>query len=271
MDREPERSIAAMAAVIRDDTAPTAVRADYERWLRAHGVADADVHTLLQTGGQRLLVYRALVHNRLIGAIREFVPRTAARRGREPLRSDFAAFMVQQAPTSPYLRDVPGEFVAWIRPRWRDDPDVPPWLADLATHELLEMDVRNDPRGGEPPTGRDIALDRPLSFDGTARLLHYDFAVQRLPRAEDDRTEPTRERSDLLVFRDTRNKVRYLELTAWAAVVLAELLGARKPVAEGLHHAAAAIGEPLDDDKLAKSAVLFGELLEAGVLLGASR
>jgi hypothetical protein len=36
-----------------------------------------------------------------------------------------------------------------------------------------------------------------------------------------------------------------------------------------LQRAAAGLGEPLDDDKLGKAAVLFAELDDVGVLLGA--
>ena len=264
-----DATMAAMAAAIRDRAAPAEVRANYPEWLQARGVDEPDVRALASIGGERLLVYRSLVHNRLLNAIREFVPRAAARRGREPLRSDFASFMELQGPRSPYLRDVPGEFVAWVGERWAADAGVSQWLAELARHELLELDVRNDPRGGEPATGVELALDRTLAFDGSARLMRYAFAVHRLPADVDDRSEPERRSTDLLVFRDARNKVRYLELTPWAGLVLAQSLVARRPLAESLQLAAAAIGEPLDDDKLGKAAMLFAELTDAGVLLGA--
>jgi hypothetical protein len=267
---EPEPVVAAMASAIRSRGAPADVRADFLGWLRAFGVDDEDARTLAAVGGERLLVYRALVHNRLNSAVREFVPRSAARRGRDALREDIAVFIESVGPKSFYLRDVPGEFVAWVRDRWAADQAVPSFLADLATHELLELEVRNDPRGGEPATGVAIALDRPLAFEGSARLMHYAFAVQRLPRQVEDRSEPEARDTDVLVFRDAKNKVRYLELTPWAALVLTELLVGGHAVAEGLQRAAAAAGEALDDDKLGKAAVLFAELDDVGVLLGAT-
>lgn len=267
--RGAEATVEAMAAAIRERAAPAELRADYLAWLRSRGVDDSDASALASIGAERLLVYRSLVHNRLLTAIREFVPRVAARRGREQLRSDFAAFMELQGPRSPYLRDVPGEFVAWIGERWAEDASVPDWLAELARHELLELDVRNDPRGGEPATGADLALDRTVVFDGSARLMRYAFAVHRLPAAVDDGSEPERRSTDLLVFRDARNKVRYLELTPWAGLVLTQLMVAGHPLAAGLQRAADVLGEPLDDDKLGKAAMLFAELTDAGVLLGA--
>ncbi len=261
--------MAALAAAIRRVDAPAAIERDAEGFLAEFGVAGADAQALLARGAQRFLIYRTLVHNRLRAATREFITRTAARRGKQAFVADFAMFMQEHASHSPYLRDVPGEFVTWAAPRWDADPSLPPYLGDLARHELLEGEVRNDPAGGEAATGKPVALDAPLGFDGAARLMHYGWAVHRLPYSTEDRSEPDHEPTRLLVYRDRDAKVRYLELTPWAAAVLDALLGDGMPVGAGLQHAAAATGEPLDDDKLAKAAMLFADLAERGVLLGA--
>jgi hypothetical protein len=262
-------AMTALAAAIRRADAADAVGADATAFLASYGVADADAAALLAKGGQRFLIYRRLVHNRLRAAAKDFIPRAAARRGNEAFIADFAAFMEASASKSPYLRDVPGEFVTWVLPRWAADPDLPPFLGDLARHELLEGEVRNDPGGGEPSTGKAIDLDAPLRFDGSCRLMHYDWAVHKLPYATDDRTEPEHRSTHLLVYRDPEARVRYLELTPWASAVLSALLDERDTVKAGLVAAAARLGEPLDDDKLAKAAMLFADLAERSVLLGA--
>lgn len=262
-------AMTALAAAIRRVDAADAVTADAAGFLASFGVADDDAAALLAKGGRRFLIYRRLVHNRLRAAAKEFIPRAAARRGNEAFVADFAAFMEAHASRSPYLRDVPGEFVAWVLPRWAADPDLPRFLGDLARHELLEGEVRNDPGGGEPATGKAVDLEAPLRFDGSCRLMHYDWAVHKLPYATEDRSEPLEASTHLLVYRDADAKVRYLELTPWAAAVLDALLEARSPVKHGLLSAAARLGEPLDDDKLAKAAMLFADLAERSVLLGA--
>jgi hypothetical protein len=266
---EPEAAIVAMNAAIRQIDAPAAMRGDLAAFLRAHGVDGADLETLVGVGAERILVYRALVHNRLRHATRDFIPRTAARRGKAELRADFDAFMQAHASKSFFLRDVPGEFVAWVLPRWADDPAVPRYLGDLARHELLDTEVRNDPLSEEEPSGVPIDLELPLRFGGAARLMKYDFAVHKLPIAIEDRSEPAEAPTHLLVFRDATVKVRYLELTGWATAVLEQLLVQGKPVREGLLAAAASLDEPLDDDKLARAATLFAELGDHAVLLGA--
>lgn len=267
-DDLPERVVLALDAAIRRADAPARMQADLEGWLREHDVVGDDLRALMAVGAKRLLVYRSLVHNRMHNAARAFVPRTAARLGAQRLRADFERWVDACAARSYYLRDVPEEFVAWAIPQWRDDPDISPYIADLARHELLDNTVKNDPAGGEPDTGRAVALDRPLAFDGTARLMHYAYAVHRLPADKDDRTEPAREPTSLLVYRDAEHQVRYLQLTPWAAAVVEQLL-AGKIVQAALHDAAAGLGEPLDDDKLGSAATLLADLADRRVMLGA--
>jgi hypothetical protein len=267
MDRDG--GMLALAGAIRRVDAPAKVAADAEAFLAEYGVHGADAAALLAKGGERFLIYRKLVHNRLRAATRESIPRAVARRGKEPFIADFAAFMEDHACASPYLRDIPAEFVEWVLARWQADPEVPRYLGDLARHELLEADVRNDPDGGEPATGKPVALDAALAFDGSTRLMRYDFAVHRLSYATSDRSDPAEERTHLLVYRDADVKVRYLELTPWAAAVLDRLFTHGDAVQPGLLAAAAALGEALDDDKLGTAAPLFADLAERGVLLGA--
>ncbi len=269
MAHEPEPAIVALNAAIRSVEAPAAMRADLGEFLQQHGVAGDDLDALAKAGAERILVYRALVHNRLRVATREFIPRAAARRGKPGFRADFDGFMQAHASKSFFLRDVPAEFVEWVAPRWAADDSLPPFLGDLARHELLETDVRNDPAGGEPASELPIDLELPIRFDGSARLMQYGWAVHELPLAIEDESAPPQRPTSLLVYRDAQVKVRYLELTPWATAVLEQLLVRKLGVREGLLAAAAAVGEPLDDDKLARAATLFAELVDHTVLLGA--
>ena len=258
----------ALAALIRQRSAPTAAQEDFETYLRAQGVEGDDLRAMLEVGAKRALVYRRLVFNSMRNVTIDFIERTVARLGFERVRSDFEGFVEARASESPYLRDVPGEFVEWVVPHWAADPEVPAWIPELARHELLEYVVRSDPRGGEPDTELPLALDRPLRFDGTTRLVRYAHAVHRLPRAKDDRTEPDAEPTCLLVYRDPEHKARYLALTPFADALVRELLGG-KAVQPALIDAAAALGEPLDDEKLATTAQLLADLAERRVCLGA--
>ena len=258
-----------MNALLRQRDAEDVSREDLRTFAAEHGIADDDLDAIAAVGPERFLVYRKLVHNRMRNAITAFVERTTARLGRPRLKADFADWMDQHAARSPYLRDVPAEFVAWVSPRWLEDPEVPDYIVDLAQHELLEYDIRNDHRGGESPTGLDLALDKPLRFDSAARLMRYAYAVHELSADKDDRELPKEVATRLLVYRDAASKVRYLELTPLAHAILVQLMEHHRPVAEGLREACEALGEPLDDDRLSIAATLLADLAERGVLLGA--
>jgi hypothetical protein len=261
--------IPALAAVVREREADARARADFAAFLAERDLADADREAMLAVGAERFLVYRSLVHNRVRNTVRDFITRTAARLGIKRLRADVADFMDERAIVSPYLRDVPAEFVEFAIPRWRDDASLPAYVVDLARHELVDYTVRNDPRGGEAPTGEPLALDRPLRFDGAARLIEYDYAVHRLPLDEDDRSEPAREATRLLVYRDAKHKVRYLELTPLAAAILRQLVVQGLAVADGLRAACDELGVELGDEQLGIAAQLLADLADRGVMLGA--
>lgn len=267
-DAAVEPPVRALNELIRRQAAPEAMREDLQQWLTAQGVEGPDLDAMLEVGAERLLVYRRLVHNRMRATMREFIPRTADRLGKPIYNAYIDRYMDEVAPISAYLRDVPAEFVAWAVPKLRADPDAPDYLADLARHELLQIDVRNDPRGGEAPTGNAVALDRPLRFDGAVRRIDYDYAVHELPRPVEDRTEPKQAPTALLVYRDDTNKPRYLDLIPLAAALLDRLLEgvALEPA---IRAACEQLGESLDDDKLAQAAMLLADLAERGVMLGA--
>jgi len=263
-----EPPIRALNELIRRAGAPDAMRSDLPAWLRAQGVDGDDLDALVSVGADRLLLYRRMVHSRLRNTIRDFIPRAAAR-----LEQRYAGFvetwMDDQAATTPYLRDVPEQFVRWAVPRWEDDSEVPDYIPCLARHELLQLDVRNDPNGGESQTGNAVALDRPLRFDGAARRVDYAYAVHKLSADVEDRGEPDKVPTSLLVYRDETSKPRYLELTTFAAALLDRLHGHGEALQPALGAACAQLGEPLDDDKLSQAALLLADLAERGVMLGA--
>ena len=264
-----DKRLAMMNALLRERGADQASRDDLRAFAAAHGLEGEDLDAVDAAGAERFLVYRSLVHNRMRNTITSFVERTAERVGMPRIRADFADWMHERAALSPYLRDVPAEFITWVSPRWLEDDAVPDYLVDLARHELLEYDIHNDHRGGESPTGLDLALDKPLRFDGAARLMQYDYAVHKLSADLDDREVPEQASTRLLVYRDARGGVRYLELTPLAYAVLEQLMKRKQPVAEGLRAACDALGQPLADAHLATSATLLADLAERGVLLGA--
>jgi hypothetical protein len=244
-----------------------AFTADLGAFLAANGVAAEDAAAILASP-PRLALYRRLVRNNLTGVTEKMLARTRARMNEGAagaFDASFAAFLDEAGPRTHFLRDVPSEFLAWALPRWED---LPPWLSDLARHELVEFQVAAAETPSEAPPVTEVALERPLVFAEPLRLMRYAFAVHELPADTADRTEPAARATALLVYREREHAVRFLELTPLAAELTERLL-AGAPLGEAIRDAGAALGAPVTDAVLADVARLLADYGQRGVLLGA--
>ncbi|MFW5739134.1 MAG: DNA-binding domain-containing protein [Myxococcota bacterium] len=257
-----------LAAVIRRTDAPQQLQASPRGFLSSAGVEGDDLDQMAGLSPQRLLVYRRLVFNRFLQAVELAIPRAASRRGADGFRSDVSAFLDEQGSRSPYLRDIASEFVRWVEPSWDADAAVPAYLPALARHELLSFEIASATEQCAQVDADELDLERGVLFQSSARVVHYDFAVHLLPGEEEDRTEPSRQRTSLLAYRDREHRVRFLELGTVAASVITELLDHRASLRDAIARGCAAAGVPVEDDVLAGLASLLGDLAERGVLLG---
>ncbi|HJO36394.1 MAG TPA: putative DNA-binding domain-containing protein [Gammaproteobacteria bacterium] len=144
-----------------------------------------------------------------------------------------ARFYAQQRYTTPLFPGIAGEFARWLAEAApADSPTMPDWVAELADWEWLEGDLARSPaRLGPSPTG---PLPRgPLALSPLVRRRRYRWPVHRLaPEAIPAR--PPAQPSELLMWRDRGQAVRFLALSPLAAQLLARL--------EQRPHAAAALG-----------------------------
>ncbi len=258
-----------LTAAIRKRGIAGSLRDDLAGFYASQGLRGKTLETMIERGSSHLRMYRTMVQGRLRRVIREFIPRTVARLGKERYAVDFADFFADAGSHSVILREVPGEFISFCRQRWLDAPEIADYLVDLATHEFLFSVVRNAMGGREAPTGQMLALDKALLFDGSSRLRRYNYAVHLLPQSVDDRSEPEALVCSVLAYRDRDNdRVRYIALSGRATEVIERLL-AGATVVTALQEGAVAAGEDLSDDFLAGMTQVFADLSERNVILGA--
>jgi hypothetical protein len=279
-----ERLQAMIAKACLGKDADATFDSDLAGFLAAHRVAPEDAEALLASP-RRLRLYRRLVRHNVTGVIANILERTRARLDAHvpgELDRMIDDFLDEVGPRTPHLRDVPSELLAFAAPRWRaracsggtggagdtDRPAPPPWIADYAELELLEFTIAVAPRPLAPPPLAEVSVDRPLVFADPKRLVHFDWAVNRVS-ADDVRAEPERRPVDLLVYRDADHHARILELTPLAAAILERLMSG-KPLGAAMVEACEAKGHPLDDAVLSGAARLLADLGERGVLLGAA-
>jgi hypothetical protein len=266
----------AIADACLGERAGEAMAGDLRGFLEAHGVVPEDVEAIL-AAPPRLAVYRSLVRNGLGAVVARMLPRTRARmnaacHGR--FDANFARFLDEVGPRTHYLRDVPAELLVWAGPRWRADPTVPAYLPDLAAHEIACFAVAAAAAPTRAPAA-EIALDRAIAFDESARLLRYGWAVHEL-RDDEGQSDgegqgdpPARREVHLLAYRDADHKVRWLELTPLAASIVERL-------AAGETLGGAIVGACTDHDTApaavtADVARLLSDLGSRNVLLGGER
>jgi hypothetical protein len=235
--------------------------------LESHGVAEDDVAASLALPA-RLAVYRSLVRNGLSAVVARMLPRTRARlnaacTGR--FDADFALFVDDVGPRTHYLRDVPAELLAWAAPRWRADPGVPEYMADLAAFELAAFAVSAADDAPPDAGADDVAIDRVLVMHPSARRLHFAWAVHELDERTDARDVPGARAVDLLAYRDPAHAVRWLELSPVAAAIVDHVMAG-----ETLETAvAAAHAEQRAAFDPAHVARLLADLAERGIVVGA--
>ena len=235
-------------------------------FFRRHGVSEDDAAALRDGELRRLLVYRELVRGTLKTALEAAIPRTLSRLG-PSFDGYFERFLAERAPRTHYLRDVTKEFLDFCAESWSRDPRVPAYLDDLARHEALHIQIAAAAREPAAPPEAELELDARLRFIQAARLMRYAFAVHLLPESVDDRSEPERRASDLLVYRSVEHDVRYLELSPFAATLLERLLGG-STLRAAVEATARDHGARIEPALLEATARLLADLAERGVLLG---
>jgi hypothetical protein len=200
-------------------------------------------------------------------ALRATMPRTLARLSTrfEPY---FELFLQLAPPVTHYLRDLTPRFLDFALPRWAADPELPTYLGDLARHEALQVEVASLLARPQDNVAAELAIDESVAFIDAVRLVHYAYAVHRLPDDETSDVLPEASAVSLLVYRSPEHDVRYLELGRFAAALLTGLLGERLTLRAALMAAAERVGLPLDDELLSRAARLLAELAERGALLG---
>jgi hypothetical protein len=247
-----------------------AFTADLAGYLAAHGV-DADDAAAILAAPPRLALYRRLVRNNLTGVTETMLARTRARLNEAAdgaFDASVAAFLSEVGPRSHYLREVPGEFLAWALSRWAaraGEPGWPAWIGDFARHELLEYEMAAAETSPDEPDVTELAPDRALVFAEPVRLVRYDFAVHALPKDAGDRTAPDARTTQLAAYYDDAGALALLEMGRVAHALLERLING-EAVATAVTGALADVGPGAESVDVA---ALLADLAARGIILGA--
>lgn len=171
----------------------------------------------------RQRVYRELVRNNLGGALRRACPHARRLAGDVAFDVFVDRFLAEQPPTTRLLRDVAGQFAAWLA-TLPEDTLPHPSFAELCHFEALEVDVTLSPttRDAPPETAvvADVADDVGVVIDPSTRLCVYRHPVHRVTTTTPSWPQPSSSPSFLLCFQRAEAFVVEAVSPALARVVM---------------------------------------------------
>ncbi len=193
---------------------------------------------------ERMAVYEELFFNNLDGFVTSGFPLLCRILGEARRLALVRDFLAEHRCRTPYFLEIGGEFVDWLEQGGGLRFDYPPFLAELAHYERVELalDVASEalPEQGWSP------LAWPLVYAWPVHRIGTNFLPNELP------TEPT----CLLAWRDRTDRVRFQQLSPFT-YHLALRLQSGTPQLEALLDLAEANGLPADQQYFAQAQALL--------------
>jgi len=170
---------------------------------------------------RRLGIYEELVYNNIEGFLRSGFPVLCSLYGAGDWKALVRDFIRRHRCHTPYFLEIGQEFVRFLLEEAPSRDCDPPFLAELAHYEWVELalDIAQDDLPESSPLG-DI-LEAVVQLSPLAWLLQYRFPVHRI--GPGFRPAQAGQPTYLAVYRDRADQVRFMELNATTARLL-ELL-----------------------------------------------
>jgi hypothetical protein len=248
-----------------EDISPLAA---FQRSFGAHLRAPRQNPRPAGTPVRHMAVYAELVHNNVFGFLDACFPVARRTLGEKRWVRLVRGFIATHFGETPYFREIPLEFLTWFQSE--APAGYPAWLAALLHYEWAELAVDTMPVTAEA-LGCDagVALTEGVPVLNPAMLLlAYDWPVQRIgPAYRPRKPAPVR----LLVYRDAGDTVRFMQLNALTARLIALLQAEPRPVAAILRQLASELGMADVTGFCAFGLAALQDLQRDGVILGARR
>lgn len=221
---------------------------------------------------RRLAVYRELFFNNVRDLLGRGFPVLRKVLGEDAWHAMVRDWLVRHRAQTPLFLELPREFLRYLLETRGSREEDPPFLAELAHYEWVELALSIDERDLEVEgvdADGDLLEGIPV-LSPLALLLTYAWPVHRISpefRPASAPAEPTR----LVVYRDRRDEVGFLEINVVTARLLEMLRAASLPRRTGrecLLDIAAELAHPRPDVVVAGGTAVLAELRACDVLLG---
>lgn len=219
---------------------------------------------------RRLEVYRNLFFNNVNGYLAKAFPVLRQIYSDQDWRAMVRDFYARHVCHSPQFYQIAEEFLRYLESERGEQAADPPFLRELAHYEWVELALAildRDPDAANAKRDGDPLVESPV-LSPLAWPLTYRFPVHRLgPENRPDAPPP--EPTHLVVFRDRADRVRFLQINALTARLIALIETA--PDQSGRHHLETIAAEAGHADP---TAILDGgrrildDLIARNILLG---
>lgn len=170
---------------------------------------------------RRMAIYRELFFNNLKSLLSTMFPVLRKLHSDAHWNRLIRSFMQHHQAQTPYFLELPAEFLAFLQNEYQPSADDLPFLVELAHYEYIELALSvsedaNDLDGVDPDG--DLLAGVPVK-SALAWVYAYQYPVHRIS-AEFLPDAPAEQPVYLAVYRDTEDKVGFLELNAVTAGLL---------------------------------------------------
>lgn len=184
---------------------------------------------------RRMKIYNELLYNNLESFLLACFPITRKILGPRKWGKLVREFFATHRCRSPLFRQIPEEFVQYLQQERSARKQDTPYLVHLPHYEWVELalDVSDKEAGRlKINPGGDLLKGKP-ALNPVLLLLHYPYAVHRIgPGYHPRKKQPT----DLLVFRNLENRVRFIVLNSVSARLVQLLKNGRSTGKAAIGH-----------------------------------
>ena len=215
---------------------------------------------------RRMAVYRDLFFNNIAGLLAGNFPVIRRTLGQAQWITLVRRFYADHHSRTPLFPEIAREFIRFLEARDEDASD-PPWLAELAHYEWIELAVQiNDSPLPAHDPGGDL-LEGVPRVSPYVRALAYRWPVHTIGPAQRPTAAPP-EPTLLLVRRDGDGRARFAAISPLVYRLLELLATGGHSGRAILQVLAAEAGVPADDVFLAQGQAMLQRMHEEGTVLG---
>jgi hypothetical protein len=171
---------------------------------------------------RRMAIYRDLFFNNVEGALSTGFPVLRTLYCDTDWQRLVRGFFAEHRCHTPYFIDISEEFLRYLQAERTPQTEDPPFLLELAHYEWVELALsisQEKPDWGAINPNGDLLAERP-SLSPLAWLLSYQFPVHKISR-EFIPPAPSEQPTHLMVYRDRRDEVGFMELNPVTARLVA--------------------------------------------------